>query len=228
MNAELESMDLTYVAQFTVPVFDLHVRGPDLLKAAHVSLSPTFPIRNADMQIRSGTQISDVLVGINLGARGGKINVRPSGFSVTFGQISEWNQLDIFKKCIVKINQIVRENLSNPEIDDVEIDAFIIAEVDEKDASKFFTNQFTPKKEISFDNSILNHGLYLHIRSINPEDWIAEMKVSGIEDESSLIVEFNVHYLEDFAIHSSDDRMGHFRQMLASLFDQTGLEISLS
>lgn len=234
MNAELESMDLTYVARFTVPVFDLHVRAPGLLKAVHTNLSPDFAIRKSDMQIRNDTTLSAMLVSISFASRKdeteGKVDVRPEKIMIRFEDVTKWSQWVSSREFIARINRIIEETLSNPEIDSVLFDAFVSIRIrDEKNASELFADQITPKIRLSFDEATLGHGLYFHLFSANSREWHAQVKMSYFGGESPLLlVDSSIHYLAIHAVKDVDERVGHFKRLLESLFDQTGLEISVS
>ena len=148
MHTSLEWVDLSYQAQFAVPAFDLHVRAPDLLRAAHERLGRQFSIRQSDMQIRDRTNISDVLVSIALGNWDGKVDVKPQGLSIELENIADWNELPECQNCIVLIEQIVRETLSISGSNDFVVNVHIMFDIRDKDkkASNFIASQMSFKK----------------------------------------------------------------------------------
>ena len=228
MKTIFELLDFSYGGRFAMPGFDLHVRAPDLLRAAHERLGPKFSIRGADMQVKGGTQLSDVLVSIDLDHGDGRIEIGAHRLSVNFEDMSDWNEFVECQECITLIHQITIETLSISEISDTVLSISTPLRFRDlgHNSSDFLASQITLKKQPEIENATLTHGIYLNISSAKFDEWHGRLRVSGSDiDPSLLFVDFNAHYLPECGMQGFDLRFNHYKKLFKELLREVDLEL---
>lgn len=114
MKAGLDWMEMSYEAEFSVPLFDLPGRNTELLKSLHRFIHPRFPLRATDLHAFGGNALSDVRIRVTMFGGNGTIEVTAEKLSIRFNNLRSEQDVNICNECIAMAEQALRSAL--PEV----------------------------------------------------------------------------------------------------------------
>lgn len=230
MEAVVERMDLEYEADFSIPLFDLPARSTEILRSFHESISPSYPIRSADMQIFHGERFSEIRIRIALFGGNGLIDMTADSLSISFSHMRIDDQAAICKECISLSGQALGRIFSDLAVNIVTLDPTLHLRLGDGSVSARSHLAQVAGSGIStdlsgFGGAICHPCVNLEIEN-DDEHWNADFHAYGKwGTDPSMITSCRVMYDEDGAVQGLEDRLLHVERLMASILGSIGLEV---
>lgn len=230
MEAVVEWMDLEYEADFSIPLFDLPARSTEILRSFHESISPSYPIRSADMQIFHGERLSEIRIRIALFGGNGLIDMTADSLSIKFSHMRIEDQAAICRECISLSEQAMGRVFTDLTVNVVTLNPTLFLRLSGGSVNARSHLAQVAGSGISIDltgfgGAICHPCVNLEIEN-DDEDWNADFHAYGEWGTGpSMSASCRVMYTEDGAIQGLEDRLLHVERLMASLFNGIGLEV---
>ena len=230
MKATIERINLTYEVAFAAPLFDLPIRGTDLLSSLHGAIHPRYSIPLTHMQIFGGNAMSDVRVRITLFNGSGIIDVTSDKLSIMFTDILGQDGIEISKDCIATTERIVRSFFSEHRVAYVSVNPtmFILLDSTEMKSGIYLSEIMSSEIEFDleeFDEAIQYPGINLTVES-SEAGWSAIFHAyQNSSTASSLVISCHAQYVEGGQISNLEERSNHLSRLFGKFIDGLGLEI---
>ncbi len=116
MKASIDWMELTYDAEFSVPLFDLATYNVEILRSLHQQIHPLFPLRAKDLHAFGGNALSDVRVRATVLEGNGTVEVSAERVSLRLGGLRGVQDIAVGKDCFKRVEKALRTVLPKVEI----------------------------------------------------------------------------------------------------------------
>ena len=228
MKTSLEWMEMTYEAEFSVPLFDLPGRNTELLKCLHRFIHPRFPLRTTDMHAFGGNALSDVCVRLTMFGGSGTIEVTADKLSIRFTGLRQEQDVNICNECIALAEQALRSALPDVVVRIVTIRPTLSLRLGDgsMDARNYLRRVVKPGVDLELNglgNAALCPCINLEVEN-EEEGWRAVLHAyDNAVDKSSIIASCWIVYFDSPEERPKEERTDRLQRLVTVLL--RGLEL---
>lgn len=228
MKASLESMEMTYEATFSVPLFDLPGRSTELLKSLYRSIHPRFALQTTDMYAFGGNALSEACVRLNLFAGNGTIEVTADRLSMRFTGLRQEQDVNICNECIALAEQALRSALPEAVVGRVMIRQAPSLRLGDgtTDARNYLRRVVKPGVDVELNglgNATMCPGINVEVENEEEGWWAVLYAYAG--EKSSITVPCTIAYADFPEDRPGEERTDRLQRLLRGLLRGLDLEI---
>ncbi len=222
MKGSLEWMEMTYEAEFSVPLFDLPGRTTELMRALHQFIHPRFPLRTTDLQVSGGNALSDVCVRVTMFGGNGTIEVTVEKLSMRFNGLRSEQDLAICNECFALVVQALKGAFPQVVIATVAVRSTLSLRLGDGsvDARDFLQQVVKPGIDMDLTglgNAALYPCINLEVQN-DDEGWRAVLHAyDSVVEKSSIFASCWVAYAEPPELHPHAEYIDRLRRLLEAL-----------
>ena len=230
MKTTLEWMEMTYEADFSVPLLDLPQRNTDLLKSLYQFIHPRFPLRTTDMHAFGGNALSDVSVRVTMFGGSGTIDVTADRLSIRFTGLRQEQDVDICNECIALAEQALRNTLPEVVIGFVTIRPTLTLRLGDgsTDAREYLRRVVKPGVDLDLaglGSAALHPCINLEVTN-EDERWRAVLHAyPNAPDKSTIVAACSIGYADFPEERSSAERNDRLLRLIEALL--RGLDLAM-